>query len=152
MIAPDHDRRADLAPRDEIVDAFPEFRALAVAEPAHPGRQSLKRHALAGELDPSGEGAVLGKELEDESIGAPDIGGVAGESDPAERTASFREEGTDVCRHEPWVAERLGVYGRLRLAPQVVAVVEGDGASRCETDDGFGVPRDRSARPAAGRP
>src|SRR5438093_7868448 len=127
MVAPDHDRGAYLASRDQIVYALAELGALAIAKPAHPCRESLIGHALAGESDPPRESAVLRKKLEDEPVGAPDVRGIAGESDPAERAASFREERTDISGHEPRVAERIRVPRRQRLAAQVVPVVEGDG-------------------------
>src|SRR5438552_1379887 len=147
MVAPDHDRGAYLASRDQIVYALAEFRALAIAKPAHPCRESLIGHALPGESDPPRESPVLRKKLEDEPVGAPDVRGIAGESDPAERAASFREERTDISGHEPRVAERIRVPRRQRLGAQVVAVVEGGGTPWRGSDDGLAVTCHRCARP-----
>src|SRR5438270_4896595 len=62
MVASDHDRRGELPPADELVDARAEFGALAVAEPADACRQSLERHTLAGEADPSRKRFVVREE------------------------------------------------------------------------------------------
>ncbi len=53
VVAPDHDRRADLAGRDHRVEAQPQPVALAVAEPADSRREPLERDVLAGRRDPS---------------------------------------------------------------------------------------------------
>src|SRR2546426_416238 len=63
-VASDYDRRAELAARDEIVDALAELGALPVAQPAHTRRKTLEWDTLAGEPDPASETAILGEELE----------------------------------------------------------------------------------------
>src|SRR2546430_6472423 len=148
MIAADHDRRADLASRDEIVDPLAELRALPVAQPANPRRQALKRHTLRCEADPARERAVLGKELEDEPIGSSDVGRVTRERDPTEGTASFGEQRADVRGDEARVAEGIRESGRLGFAAQVVPVVERDRSALGDRPDRLSVARDRPARAA----
>ena len=62
-------------------------------------------------------------------IGAPDVGRIARQRDPAEGSLAFREERPDEGRHETREIERVGNAGGLRLRAQVVAVVERDGAA-----------------------
>src|SRR5450432_3277543 len=92
MIAADHDRRGELAARDEIIQRDAELRAIALTEPADARGEPLKVHLLLRELDPARELLVVRKELEDQLIGAVDILRIAGERDPAERTLPFAEE------------------------------------------------------------
>src|SRR5438309_10970692 len=146
VIAADDDRRPELAATDELVDRFTELGALAVAEPAHARGQTLERHALAREPDPARQRLVLAEELEHEPVGAADVLPITRERDPAEWPAAFAEARTDVLGHEPRVAERLREAGLLRLAPQVVAIVDRDSAGPPERDDRPRVPRDRAAR------
>src|SRR5206468_12170037 len=141
--ASDDDGRADLAAGHQVVDTLAELSALAVAEPAHARGQSLERHALAREAYPPRESSVLGKELEHELVGAPDVGFISGERDPAERTASLGEERADVRRHESRIAERIRVPRGAGFAPQVVPVVESDRAPRGERHDRLAVARHR---------
>src|SRR5439155_5002837 len=148
VIASDDDRRAYLATRDEIVDALAKCGSLAIAEPANPCRQALERHALPREPDPTREDAVLREKLEDQLVGAVDVGGIPGQRHPSERTPPLGEERTDVRRNESRIAERLGESSGLRFAAQVVAVVERDGTAGRERDYRFAVARDRCARPA----
>ena len=61
MIAPDHDRRRDLARGDEIIDGDAKLRAIGLAEPADSRRKSLKPDFLLGEGDPTAEMLVLWK-------------------------------------------------------------------------------------------
>src|SRR6267143_1304399 len=65
MIAPDDDRCADLAARDEVINALAESCALAVAQPADARGQALVWHALSREAYPPGEDPILGKERDD---------------------------------------------------------------------------------------
>jgi hypothetical protein len=53
VVAADHERRPDLAARDELVEREAEARALAVAQPADARGQALERDALARQLDPA---------------------------------------------------------------------------------------------------
>src|SRR2546427_3748512 len=145
MIAPDDDRCADLAARDQVINALAESCALAVAQPADARGQSLVWHALSREAYPSGEDPILGKELEDEAVGASNVGLVPGEGDPPEWTASFGEQRADVRGDEPRIAEGFRVSGGARLASKIVSVVERDGTARRERDDGLAVTRHRGA-------
>ena len=126
VIAADHDRRFDLAFLHQIVHRQAELGALAVAEPADARGQSLELDALAREIDPAAENAVLGEQLEDQFVGDVNVGGLTGERDPAERAAAFAEQRTNVGGHES--GEIVGVlHAALEgEGADVVAVVEGD--------------------------
>ena len=76
-----------------------------------------------------------------------DVRRVAGERDPAERSATLGEERTDVFGNEARIAESIREAGLLCLASQVVPVVERDRAALRERDDRRAVPGDRLARP-----
>src|SRR2546430_15329260 len=126
MIAPDHDRRRQLAARDQVVQRHTEPRALALAEPADACRQPLKVNPLTRERDPPLEMLVVRKQLEDELVRPRQIPWIAGERDPAERTFPFAEEGTDVLRDEPGNLEGVFNAGVQRHGAEVVAIVERD--------------------------
>ena len=104
--------------------------ALAVLEPADARGKTLELHALLGLLDPAGERCVAGKRLEHGPVGLGDVGRVARERRPAERPGALAEERPDERGHEARNVERLR-HGPVvgHLAPEVVAVVEHDGAA-----------------------
>ena len=108
---------------------------LPVAEPADPGRQALERDARFGHLDPAAQPVVVGEELEDRPVGAQDVSGVAGQRDPAERSATLAELRPDERGHEARVVEGIGDARLERLGAQVVSVVERDRARRLEGED-----------------
>jgi hypothetical protein len=68
MIAADYDWRFDLAFLHQIIHRQAELRAFAIAEPADACGQSLKLDALAGEVDPAAQDAVVRKELKNKII------------------------------------------------------------------------------------
>ena len=81
-------------------------------------------------MDPRREVGVLAEQVEGQAVGAGDVGGVAGEGDPAERALPEAEERADVGRHEARDVERVRRAGLGGAAAQVVAVVEDDRAER----------------------
>ena len=113
----------------ELVDAQPEARAIAVAEPEDSRRQSLERDALAGQPNPAAQRLVVGEHLERGAIGDADVLGIAGQRRPAERSLAFAEERPDVLGHEAGNLERVGDAGFDGLGADVVAVVERDRAA-----------------------
>src|SRR6266542_973060 len=129
MIAPDHDRRGDLAGRNEIVDGDAESRSLALSQPADARRQALKCDSLRSELDPPTEMSVVGEELDRETIGARDVGRIAGQSHPAEWSLAVAEQRSHVLRDEARDVERIRDTGVVRHGADVVSVVEGDRAA-----------------------
>src|SRR4051812_6485835 len=100
MISADHDRSLDLALLHQPVEASAQLGALAVFQPADPGRKSLEGHLLLGLPDPAGERRLVRKGLQHRSVSYCDIGGVAGECHPAERTRSPAEERPNVLRNK----------------------------------------------------
>jgi hypothetical protein len=94
------------------------------------------------------EPRVVGEQLEDRAIGASDVGWVAGQGDPAERTAALAELRSDERRHEARVIECVGDAGLLRLRAQVVPVVEDDRAGALEVEHRPDVGRHRATRAA----
>ncbi len=122
-----------------VVHGEAEFGALAVAEPADARGESLELDALAGEVDPAAEDAVLREHLEHEIVGGVNVGRIAGERRPAEGAAAFAEERTDVGGHEAGEIEcvfHAVIEGELA---DVVAVIEGDGAHLLELEHAFDV-------------
>ena len=77
MIPPDDDRGTQLARLHQFVEAKPDLGALAVAEPADPGRQTLELDALAREPQPAVQVVVVGQRLHDRAVGAIDVLGFA---------------------------------------------------------------------------
>ena len=132
MVAADDDRRRDGAGSNKLVERGAGPGALPVAEPADPGRQALERYPRLGHRDPSLKRFVLGEQLQDRPIRGQDVRRIAGERGPAERALALAKERPDERRHEPREVEGAGHPGLLRLGPDVVAVVEGDGAGLLE--------------------
>src|SRR4051812_9781708 len=93
VVAADDDRRGQLTLCDEIVQRDAELRALAEAKPADPSRQTLEVHFLPRYRNPAGEMLVVREKLEHQLVGARDVFRIAGQSDPAERSLAFAEEG-----------------------------------------------------------
>ena len=100
MVAADDDRRLDRARADELVDREPGAGAVAVPEPADPGRQALEGDALGSELEPALEERILGEEASQRVVDRGDVGRVAGERGPAERADAAAEERPDIGRDE----------------------------------------------------
>jgi hypothetical protein len=146
VVAPDHDRRADLARAHELVEAQPGPVALAVAEPADARRQALVGDARARQLEPALQVLVLGEELSDRGIGGRDVVGIAGERGPAERAGAGAEERPHVGLDEARVVERVRVAAGPRLGAQAVAVVEDLGAAGLERHHRGAVAGHRGAR------
>ena len=120
----------------------------AVAEPADSGRQSLERDPCLGHLDPSPEGGVLRKQVENGSVGREDVVRVAGKGGPAERPLALAKQRPDERRHEAREVERVRHAGGLRLGPDVVPVVERDRACLLEGKHRLYLLGHRSHRPA----
>ena len=119
--------------------------ALAVAEPADARGQALERDLLLRLRDPAVERLVVGEELEHGPVGRGDVGGVAGERDPAERALALAEERADVGGHEAGELPRPRVAAELGLGADRVAVVEDLGARVHEAHHRLDVARHRLA-------
>ena len=139
VVAPDDDRGSQLTRRHHLVDAQPCLRALAVAEPADPGRQALERHLLLGQAQPSGQAGIFGEELHQGGIGLQDVIRIARQGGPAEGALALAEEGADEGRHEAGEVEGIGHPGFMRLLADVVAVVEDDRSRLLEGEHGSHV-------------
>src|SRR3954465_2603276 len=100
MIATDGDRRRQVTARHEVVERQTEGRAVALPQPADARRQALEVDALAREGDPAPQVLVVRKEIEHQLVGPRDVGGIAGESDPAERSLPLTEQRADVLGDE----------------------------------------------------
>src|SRR5438270_13946348 len=92
MIAADDDRRGYLARRDQIVYRYTESRAGTLSEPADPGRKALIADALRRQLQPAAKMRISRKELQRQLVGSLDVGGVARERHPSERTFALTEK------------------------------------------------------------
>ena len=76
MIPTDDDRSTYDTLPDEFIESDAGFVALAVAQPADPGRQALKVDSLPGQSHPSLQGGVVGKQTDNGRIGCCDVGRV----------------------------------------------------------------------------
>ena len=121
--------------------------AFAVAEPADPGRESLEGDPFAGQSDPAGQRFVLGELLEHRPVGGGDVGRIARQGHPAERSDAFAEQRADVGGKEARVVERPVEATELRFGPEAVAVVEHLGALVHESDHRLAVHGHRGASP-----
>ena len=126
VVPPDDDRGAHFALADQVVEQEAGTVALAIAEPADTCRKPLESDALAGERQPAPQRGVAGEEAEQGFIGRPDVFRVARESGPPKRALALAKQGTDEEGHEAADLEGVLHASLLRLAPQVVAVVEDD--------------------------
>ena len=98
MVAPDHDRCRDGARANELVDREAGPGAVAVAEPADPGRQPLEGDALGRELQPAQEQRVVGEQAPELVVDRRDVGRVAREGGPPEGADAATEERPDIGR------------------------------------------------------
>src|SRR3954463_14559522 len=146
MIAADDDRRLQLAAAHHLVEREPGLVALAQAEPADAGRQSLKLDLLRGEVEPALQRLVLREELAHLGVGARDVLRIAGERSPAERPFADAEERSYIRRHEARIVERILESCILRFLADVVAVIDAGNAHFLEADDGAHVVDDGFAR------
>jgi hypothetical protein len=128
VVPPDDDRRLHGARPDELVERESGFRALAVPEPADPGRQPLERHLLLGHPEPAVERGLVGEELDERLVRPEDVRRVARQRDPPERPGALAEERADERGHEAGEVEGIDHPCLLRLRPDVVPVVEDDRA------------------------
>jgi hypothetical protein len=80
---------------------------------------------------------VVGEQLRDGAVGRRDVGGITRQGRPPERALALAEQRSHERRHEPRVGVRAVVReaAELGAGPQVVAVVERDGAALLERDD-----------------
>src|SRR5438045_716640 len=100
MIAPDYDRRLDLAARDHLVERKPEPMAVAEPDPADARRQALKLDARLRHVEPLMQVRVVRHQLLDARIGAKDIFRVTRQRGPAERADTAAEQRANIGRHE----------------------------------------------------
>src|SRR5215208_8435380 len=111
--------------------------AFTVLQPADPGRQALERHPLLGLPDPADQAALLREGIEHGAIGLRDVRGITRKRYPAKRAGAPAEEWPDEFGYEPGYVERLSHAPSIRdLAPEIVAVVEGDRAPGLEVQHG----------------
>ncbi len=138
----------DLAGGHEPIERQPGPRPLPVAQPADPGREALERHLGLGHRDPAPEAGVVREQLEDRGVSPGDVGRIARQGRPAERPASLAEEWPDEGRDEPGIVEGVRHASLEGLRPEVVAVVEDDGAGVAEGEHRPDVVGHRAHRPA----
>ena len=136
---------APLATRSLNAQAGPV--ALAVAQPADPGRQPLEGDLLAGAAHPLLEAVVVREQVHHRAVGRVDVLRVTGERHPAERALALAEQRPDVRRDEAREVEGPVVAALPGLVADRVAVVEDLGALVQEPDHRLHVPGHRLAGP-----
>ena len=132
MIAPDHDRRFQLALRHHLVEGKTDAVPVAEPDPADARRQALEVDALPRHVEPVMQMLVVRQQLLHLLVGLVDILRIARERDPAERANAAAEQRTDIGRHEARKIERIlhaDIEGALA---DVVAVIERRDALRHE--------------------
>src|SRR5208283_2194446 len=124
MIAPHHDRRLDLSLLHQVIKRQAELRALSITKPADATRQSLELDPLAREANPTAKNFVVGKHFQHQIVGSVNVRGIAGKRRPAEGSATFAEQRTNVCRHKSRkiVGVLYAVFEGKRA--NIVAVIE----------------------------
>src|ERR1043165_1170115 len=124
MIAPDRDRRFEIATLHEIVDRLAHLSPFAVTEPTNSRRQSLEVHTLARQTQPAIQRAIVGKHLEREIVSLAYVVRIARQRRPAKWSLAFTEKRTNVFRNESGYLKRVFASRIKRLLANVVAVVE----------------------------
>src|SRR5208282_5340412 len=147
MIASHHDGSLDRAFFHKIVNRQSKPRTLAVPEPADASWQSLKLDALASQLNPAAQAAILRKKLEHEIVGDGDVRSLARKRRPPERPAPFAKQRPNIRRNESRKVISILNAALKRKGPNVVAVVEGDRAHFLQTQHAFHVLRHGVKRP-----
>ena len=132
VVAADDDGRPEFAARHHLVEGEADLRAVAQADPADAGRQTLELDAALRHVEPVVQVRVAGQHFLHLRVGAIDVLGIAGERHPAERSDAPAEQWPDVRGHEAGKIERIG-HARLEghLA-DVVAVIHGGNAHAVE--------------------
>ena len=143
MVAPDDDRRANLPRPNELVDREARAGPVTEAEPADPGRQSLKLHPLRCELEPALKECVVGEKLQERRIDRCDIALVPRQRRPAERPDPAREERPDIGRDKARVCERILYACPMSLPTKIVAIIENIASRSDELEQAFDVACDR---------
>jgi hypothetical protein len=100
MVATDRDRGAHAPAAYELVDRQPGNRTVAEAEPADPRGEPLERHALGCQLEPALKERIVREELPQRVVDRGDVGWVARERGPPERSDTTTEERPDIGRDE----------------------------------------------------
>src|SRR5206468_6006689 len=121
----------------------PDARPLSGSEPTHPGREALPREVFLREADPPGERLVVREFPQDDAVRLDDVVRVPCYGDPSEWPAAFCEEGTDEEGDESLKGERILDAGFLRLAADVVPVIEHDAPGSEEVEHRPDVDRNR---------
>src|SRR3954452_5449932 len=123
MIAPDRDRRFQIAALHEIVDRLAHLGAFAITEPADARRQSLKLHSIARETQPAIQRPIFGKHLQREIVSLANVLRIARQRHPAKRSFPFTEERANVLGYEARYLKRILTARIERLLTNVIAVV-----------------------------
>src|SRR5437868_7948102 len=139
MVAADDDGGAYDAACDQVVERKAGDVSFAVAEPAYACRQALSLDLRGSETHPPLQTVVVRERLEDRFVGCGEVGVVARQARPAERTGAAREQWAHVGDDETRIVERVLDPGVLRLTAQAVAVVEDDRAFALELDHRLAV-------------
>src|SRR5262245_6888325 len=98
MVATDDHGCRHLSGSDEVVDPETSLRAVAVAEPADPRRQSLECHAFRRKIKPALEKAVVREKTPQRPVDRCDVLRIARQHCPTEGTDAAAEERSDIGR------------------------------------------------------
>src|SRR6476469_3264182 len=100
MITADHDRCADLAGCDQVIESQAGLVPLAITKPADSRRQPLEADLVASTTHPFVQPIIVWEETHHSLVGGFDVGWIAGQRHPAERALALTKQRPDVGRHE----------------------------------------------------
>src|SRR5579871_2512203 len=128
MVAAHHDRSLDFSLSYKFVDGQTKLGPFPVAKPADAGGKALELDALAGQINPAAQNAILRKHLQNQIVSYGNVGGLAGERHPAEGAAPFAKQGPYVSRHKS--REIIGVFDAPLKSkrPDIVSVIKSHAA------------------------
>ncbi len=131
--------RFDFAGLHEMIDALAELGAFTIAEPADACRQALESYFLARQMDPAVQNLVVGEQFQNEIIGDARCLRISGQGRPSEGPSAFAEHRPNIGRNESREVVRILHAAFESHRPDVVAVVEGDGAALLHIQHGLNV-------------
>src|SRR6185312_3908605 len=137
MVAADDDRGLYCPGPNQLIEGQPRLFPFSLTQPANAGRQSLERDPLPCKPQPALQRTVSREQRTDRLIRHCDVGRISAECRPPEGTFPFTKQGSDISRNETWETECIFQTLFLRPCPQIVAIVERNGATALQLEHAF---------------
>src|SRR5919201_5415893 len=139
MVTSDHDWRGHFAAPYQLVEPQARSGSVPVTKPADPRWQTLVLYPFLRHAEPPGQTVVVREQVGHGPVRGQDVGGIAGECSPPERSLPIAEHRTDESRDESRVRVRAVEPTPLRASSQAVAVVEDDRSGLQKPHHGLAV-------------